>query len=415
VKILYLAHRIPYPPNKGDKIRSFHEIEYLSREHELHLVAFCDRREDLRYAKRLEDYCGSVTLVPTNRFIQTVRAAASMIAGGPFTLGYFSSRGMKRAVSSQLSRHHFDLIFVYCSSMAPYVEGLSTIPKILDFVDSDACKWAQYSGVKKRPMKWVYGLEGDRLKRYESRMIDTFDFSVFVSPREADHLPKRQKHKLLFIQNGIDLDFYQPETRPEKSRDIIFTGVMDYLPNVDAVTYFARDVFPLIRSRFPESRFLIVGSNPVAEVRKLAELPGVIVTGTVPDVRPFVAQARVAVAPLRISQGIQNKILQALAAGLPVVASPNAAAALANLTRFPLTIANSPMAFATAVADYLDQPPMSDRNVEVCRQYLKEHYDWTKNLAALRTALNGLVPQSAKSWPEVSSSVMVADGAGSLQ
>jgi sugar transferase (PEP-CTERM/EpsH1 system associated) len=411
MKILYLAHRIPYPPNKGDKIRSFHEINHLSREHELHLLAFCDNAEDLQYAQHLENYCRSVTLVPINPFIQKLKAGISILAGRPFSLGYFDSTRMKRAIQRELANHRFDLIFVYCSSMAPYVEAIRGIPKILDFVDSDACKWAQYAAVRKGPMRWTYGLEAERLKRYETQMIEEFDFSVFVSPREADHLSRRQQNRVLFIQNGIDLDYYRPERRSHASRDIIFTGVMDYFPNVDAVTYFAHEIFPSLRQRFPDARFVIVGSNPVPAVRKLAALPGVVVTGTVPDVRHFIAQSRVAVAPLRISQGIQNKILQALAGGLPVVASPNAVAGLPHLTRAPLTIAENSQAFIAAVGEYLSRPMLSQAEVRSCHHALKQHHDWAKNLNAFQAAMNAVTPRLQRSRGHVEG--VVAAGVGS--
>jgi sugar transferase (PEP-CTERM/EpsH1 system associated) len=260
-------------------------------------------------------------------------------------------------------------------------------------------------------MKWIYGLEAERLKRYETQMIDEFDFSVFVSAREADHLSERQQSRVLLIQNGIDLDFYRPEKRRPRSRDIVFTGVMDYFPNVDAVTYFAHEIFPSLRQRFPDARFVIVGSNPVSAVRKLAALPGVVVTGAVPDVRHFIAQSRVAVAPLRISQGIQNKILQALAGGLPVVASPNAVAGLPHLTRVPLTIAEDSKAFIAAVGEYLSRPLLSQAEVQSCRQELKRHHDWGTNLGAFQAAMNTLAPRLQKSWRHIGA--VVTAGVGS--
>jgi glycosyltransferase involved in cell wall biosynthesis len=229
-------------------------------------------------------------------------------------------------------------------------------------------------------------------------MIDEFDFSAFVSEREADHLPEQQRKKVLYVQNGIDLDSYKPETSKKPSHNIVFTGVMDYFPNVDAVMFFSTRVFPRIRQRFPDARFFIVGSNPVRAVRDLASIPGIVVTGTVPDVRPFLAQAHVSVAPLRISQGIQNKILQALAAGLPVVASPNAAAGLSHTANLPLVIAEKEAAFAQAVMDFLARPRLSAEEIRRCRRQLKTHYHWSKNLDMFEKAIKSLTPDLDPSW-----------------
>src|SRR5262249_22312321 len=207
--ILYLAHRVPYPPNKGDKIRSFHEIKHLSRSHELHLLAFCDRREDLRYRTQLLKYCRTVTLIPLSRWAQRAKAVISMLVGEPWTLGYFRCGAMRRAVEKQLAQKRLDLIFVYSSSMAPYVKSVEWMPKILDFVDSDAGKWSQFAAATRAPLSWLYQYEARRLKKFEIRMIDTFDCCSFVSPRETDHLPLSQTtRKPVYVQNGIDLEFY---------------------------------------------------------------------------------------------------------------------------------------------------------------------------------------------------------------
>ena len=384
MRILYLAHRVPYPPNKGDKIRSFHEIRHLGRLHELHLLAFCDRKEDLQYENDLLQYCRTVKLIPLSRWVQKLRAAGAMLAGRPWTLGYFSSRAMRLAVEQKLAENQFDMIFAYSSSMAPYVEPVKSVPKILDFVDSDAGKWSQFAAATRAPFNWIYGYEARRLKEFEIRMIDTFDCCSFVSPRETEHLPlHRTSRKPFYIQNGIDLDFYDAPPRTTVSQTIIFIGALDYFPNIDAVTYFATEVFPIVREKVAGTRFMIVGSRPGARVLRLARLPGVTVEGDVKDVRPFIAEARVSVAPLRISQGIQNKVLEALALGLPVVASTNAAAGLPSTDGLPLAIARDTAAFAQSVCEFLSQPPLTAERIKTCREQLRRHHDWSTNLGVL--------------------------------
>jgi sugar transferase (PEP-CTERM/EpsH1 system associated) len=380
--ILYLAHRVPYPPNKGDKIRSFHEIKHFSRSHEVDLMAFCDRREDLQYKTELLKYCRTVTLVPLSPWVQRAKAVSSMLVGEPWTLGYFRSRSMLRAVETQLAKKRFDMIFVYSSSMAPYVKAVDRIPKILDFVDSDAGKWSQFAAATRAPLSWVYRYEAQKLKSFEIRMIDTFDCCSFVSPRETDHLAlDRTTRKPVYVQNGIDLEFYDAPGRSADLQTILFVGALDYFPNVDATTFFATEVFPAVREKFPRAKFLIVGSRPGARVLKLGRLPGVSVQGDVKDVRPFIAQARVSVAPLRISQGIQNKVLEALAAGLPVVASQNAAAGLPLLQDLPLAIARDTAGFVESVCQFLTQPPLTPERIRTCREQLRRHHDWARNLS----------------------------------
>jgi len=283
VKILYLAHRIPYPPNKGDKIRSFHEIKHFSRNHQLHLLAFDDNPGDARHADALLRLCSTVEIVPLDSRRQSTRALLSMLSGNPWTLGYFRSPEMQRKVAAKLK--DANLAFVYSSSMAPYVAN-APVPKVLDFVDSDAAKWQQYS--ERKSPSFLYSYEAHRLAQFEQQMTARFDFSVFVSPREAEHLPKSDR--IRFITNGIDLDFYQPINTNTKSHDIIFTGLMDYFPNIDAAVFFARDVFPLIRSRVPDARFVIAGARPSASVKRLIRIPGVTITGTVPDIRSPVSR-----------------------------------------------------------------------------------------------------------------------------
>jgi sugar transferase (PEP-CTERM/EpsH1 system associated) len=403
LKILYVAHRIPFPPNKGDKIRSFNEVRFLARNHEVHRLAFCDRADDLRYRDALLPYCRSVTLIPLVPWIQKLKSAGAVLRGQPLTLGYFGSRIMRQTVRKKLAEGGIDVVFAYSSSMSQYADHAQAMPKVLDLVDSDAAKWQQYAAAKKAPVRWLYSYEASRLKHFEIDMLDRFDACLFVSSREAQNLPPdRCFSTVAFVQNGIDLDYYKPIVR-QPSDSIVFTGAMDYFPNIDAVTYFATEIMPLIRRRFSASQFLIVGSRPTRQVKKLATLPGVVVTGEVPDVRPFIARAHVAVAPLRISQGVQNKILEALATGLRVVTTTAAESGLACIEDLPLLVANDAQSFAECVCDCLRQPPLTIQQVERCRKLLREHYDWDSNLNTLETLLRSLKAKHGKPAAAVAS------------
>jgi polysaccharide biosynthesis protein PslH len=388
VKILYLAHRVPYPPNKGEKIRAFNELRHFSKKHEVHLAAFYDRPEDGSHAESLRSYCRDVLLVPLRPAQQMLRAAASMLKGQPWTLGYFHSPMMRRMVESKLKDIRFDAIFVYSSSMAQYVLHADGIPRILDFVDSDATKWGQYAGHKPAAVSWLYRSEHRRLAEFERAMAERFEASVFVAAREADHLVRNggPADKLHFIQNGIDLDFFQPQAVADGPPAIVFTGAMDYFPNVDAVVFFSKQILPRIQARRADAHFVIVGSSPTAEVLGLEKLPGVRVTGGVKDIRPYLAGAAVSVVPLRISRGIQNKLLEALAMGVPVVATSNAADSIRGLESLPVTVANSPEEFAEGVLRSLDRR-LTPEEIEQCRSHLGKYYNWEVNLESFERLL----------------------------
>ena len=382
-RILFLSHRVPYPPNKGDKIRSFNEIRYLSRKHEIHLLAFCDNPEEMQYREVLKELCKTVELIPLSRWRQCLHAGFAMLRGRPWSLGYFSSSRMQRAVTGALGNRSFDLIFVYCSSMAPYALE-ARIPRILDFVDSDSLKWKQYSESRPAPLNWLFGYEARKLSRFELNMVDAFDHTFFVSRLEVEgRLTKDLESKVSFMQNGIDLEFFTPPSTKSEALAVAFTGAMDYYPNIDAALFFAHDIFPRIRSVYSNASFLIIGSNPGAEIQKLASVPGITVTGTVKDIRPYLAQCRAAVVPLRIAQGIQNKILEALASGLPVITTPVAAGALVSADALPITVASSPDEFARAALECLGKAPLPSAAVQACRKHLRLYYDWETNLSAL--------------------------------
>jgi sugar transferase (PEP-CTERM/EpsH1 system associated) len=278
--------------------------------------------------------------------------------------------------------------------MAPYVAE-AAIPKVLDFVDSDASKWNQYAERKAWPASSLYGSEGRRLAGFELAMTRSFDASVFVSSREATHLEDPSvREKLHFIQNGVDLEFFRPKQPSPSTATIVFTGAMDYYPNVDGVDYFANKVFPLVRQHADQARFLIVGSRPVRRVQRLAGLTGVEVTGTVPDIRPYLAEAAVAVAPLRIAQGIQNKVLEALAMGIPVVSTSKAAAGIQGLKDLPVTVADEPEGQAHEVLRLLSRGRLSQEEVARTRNCLREHYSWDHNMLAFEDLFEKIAASS---------------------
>ena len=403
-KILFLAHRIPYPPNKGDKIRSWHMLKYLAGRHEVHLGAFVDDADDWQHAEFLRGVCKDVHLVGLNPRAARLASLTSLSRGEPLSLGYYRSGAMQRWVSAKLA-DGFDSVFLFSSPMAQFILGRTdpSVRLVMDFVDIDSDKWTQYARHRRGPMRWIYGREARTLAAFERRVADAVDASTFVSAAEAEMFkgmaPERAA-SICAVNNGVDHGFFSPDrayANPyEGGPVLVFTGAMDYWANVEAVVWFARDVLPLIQARRPEVRFCIVGSKPAAAVEALAGLPGVTVTGRVEDVRPYIAHAEAVVAPLRVARGVQNKVLEGMSMARPVVATPQAAEGIDCLPGRELWLAEGNAGFAEACLDAL----VSDQRNAVmtrARARILKSYDWDAALATLNDLLiapgHGNVPE----------------------
>ncbi|HWQ34601.1 MAG TPA: TIGR03087 family PEP-CTERM/XrtA system glycosyltransferase [Blastocatellia bacterium] len=399
MKILCLTHRTPYPPQKGTQVRPFRVLSTLAeRGHEVHLLAFAETIEELSAQVELAKFCASVTLVPRHRRSSSVKAALNLLSPKPLSFGYFGSRAMRRAVRRVVEEHGIEAVYVWSSTMTQYVPAELASRAVIDMGDVDSEKYRDYARELNWPMSWVYGIEWKRLRRYEYRIIRTHAHTVLIAPREIallDELDEFTRHtRLHSITNGVDLERFRPDafppfapeslppgerrflTDPEAVR-IVFTGAMDYYPNVEAVRYFAEEVLPLIRQREPRAEFLIVGSDPTPEVIRLAEQPGVKVTGFVKDVRPYLAAATVCVIPLRIARGVQNKALEAMASGRAVVASPDVVAGLKAEDGEHLLVARDTAEYAAAVLKLIADAAFREELGEAARRFVEDEYNWT--------------------------------------
>jgi sugar transferase (PEP-CTERM/EpsH1 system associated) len=364
MRILFLAHRLPYPPDKGDKIRSFWALKTLSKRHEIDLFCFYDDPQDESQIANLRRYCQACYAEPLSFLGSRARALSALVGGRPFSKAFFCSRTMTRRVAEAVQARSYDLVFIFGSSMAQYAEPWPNLPRILDLVDVDSDKWVQYSRHSRGPRSWFWKLEGRRLETYECALVHSFSNTLLCTEAEAQLLRSKAPNGMInVLQNWLDMDYYRPAAVPvpDKLRSlqpyVIFTGTMDYFPNVDAVQFFCREVLPLIRSQVPKLHFVVAGRNPSAQVLRLAADSAIYVTGTVPDIRPYLRGAAVAVAPMRIARGVQNKILEALAMDVPVVASSAAADALPQDLASLLAAEAEPRLLAASVVGYLVDPP----------------------------------------------------------
>lgn len=392
LSILALVHRVPFPPNKGEKIRAYQELKFLAEQgHHIDLLTFADVKEDRSYGPELSKICRRVRIIPKNKKLGRLRSGWTLPVGRPLSVGYFHSFRMSRVLSRWLDETHYDVAFCYSSPMAEYVRHLA-LPKVMDFVDVDSDKWRQYAEHTKQPMKSVYKLEAHLLSDYERAIAESFEASVLVSEAEVGAFRKVAPgaKQIVSVPNGVDTAFFGQTVRtpePAERPLLVFVGQMDYFANVDAVIWFANSVFPRIRAKRPSARFRIVGRAPTAEVKALADLPGVEVTGGVADVRDHLAVATIAVAPLRIARGIQNKVLEAMAACVPVVASPNAFEGIDGVAGEDALVAESEAPMAQAVERVLSEPGLGVALAKKARTLVEQRYAWAPAMARLEALL----------------------------
>lgn len=392
-RLLFLCHRIPFPPEKGEKIRAWHMLEHLARDWAVDLGCLVDDRADFDHVPALRQVCASVEARWTGTRLQAAsRALMQVRPGRPLSLGWFRDPGLRAWTAEHLAGGRHDAVFVYSSAMAPYVMGAQRpgLRRVLDMVDVDSEKWRAYATSARPPMRQVWAREARTLLAFERKAAADFERTLFVSAAEAEHfsaLAPECAGKVDHVDNGVELSRFDPDVPrenpyPAGRRALVFTGTMDYRPNVEAVSWFAREVMPLIA----DADFHIVGANPSPAVRALAQLRGVHVTGTVPDVRPYLAHANVAVAPLRIARGIQNKVLEAMAMARPVVASPEAFEGVRAMAGRDVLVAQGAFETAQRVREVLDgaHPKLGAAG----RLAVMSGHDWRATLQRLDLAMD---------------------------
>ena len=389
--LLFLVHRIPYPPNKGDKIRSFNILRHLSRSYRVHLGAFVDDPYDMRYCDKVEALCASTCLLPLSSTRAKIRSLSGLIRKTALSPHYFYDKRMQQWVASRMASVNPQRVFVYSSPMAQYVlgENSSKIRRVIDFVDVDSDKWSQYADRKAWPLSWLYRREAAMLLQFERDIAMKFDASLFVSADEAAlsrKLVPEAASSINHFDNGVDHEFFTPDRDYDDPyggcRDaLVFTDAMDYWANIDAVKWFAQEVFPKVLSEVETARFFIIGARPSREVQELSALPGVSVVGAVKDIRPYLAYARAAVAPLRIARGVQNKVLEAMAMARPIVATRGAVAGIDITGEDGVAIADNSDEFSGKIIRLLQSSGPSEFNNS--RDWVCKRYDWEYNLQKL--------------------------------
>lgn len=391
--LLLLIHRIPYPPNKGDKIRSYHLLKHLAQRYRVHLATFVDDPDDWQHTATVAALCASSHFAPLNPKLARVRSLGALLADRSLSLDYYRDAGVARWVATTMAATGCRRVLVFSSAMAQYAEPYPQARRVVDLCDVDSDKWRQYAEQKSWPMSALYAHEAKQLLAYERRVARECDAALLVSAPEAElfrQLAPDSADRIGFFNNGVDTAYFSPDpgfANPYFVGDLplVFCGAMDYWPNVDAVSWFATEVFPSVLARHPQARFVIVGARPSPQVQALGKLERVTVTGTVPDVRPYTAHAAVCVAPLRIARGIQNKVLEAMAMARTVVVSPQALEGIKATPGHDLLLADGAVAFTAAVNAALAAPDPAMG--PAARATVVGHYGWDSNLAPVAALL----------------------------
>lgn len=396
--VLYLVHRIPFPPNKGDKVRSYHLLKHLAAQHRVFLGTFIDDPEDAVHVERVRTMCADLHVAELSPRLAKLRSLKGLWTNQALSLGYYSDKRLRSWVDQILLEQKIDAIVIFSSVMAQYIDCLSKPggPTVLvDFVDVDSAKWTQYADNHKWPMSWVYKREGLRLLDFERAVAASAKRSFFVTNNEAElfrQLAPNSSDRLEVISNGVDADFFSTDLSfaspfgtnitHESHLSVVFTGAMDYWPNIDAVNWFVASILPELRRRWPSLCFYIVGRNPPATVLTLA-CDFVVVTGTVTDVRPYLQYASVVVAPLRIARGIQNKVLEAMSMSRPVVASRSCVDAIDARSEEGLIPADTATDFVREISALLQDPDRAAEMGRLGRERVMATYSWQAHLGRM--------------------------------
>jgi polysaccharide biosynthesis protein PslH len=394
--LLFLTQRIPYPPIKGEKIRPLQILQHLRKSYNVHLGCLVDDPHDVQHIETVQNLCTSSYFAQIDRGRAKITCLSGLLTGEPLSVVFYRDRGLANWVRQIIREIKPQIIFVCSSNMAPYILDLRTeaTPCLVDLADVDSEKWKSYAETAAFPMNWVYRREGRKVAELEARIARECDWSVFVSDPEADLFRKLQPQfweKIRAVSNGVDLDYFDPAHPFDapydmNSANFVFTGTMDYPPNVDAVTWFAQEILPVIRRSIPGAQFHIVGASPAPQVKVLEAIAGVFVSGRVADVRPYVAHATACVAPMRIARGIQNKVLEAMAMGRPTVVTADALEGINAEPGADLLLANDVDEFAKACLACAE-PGAAALGDNARRRVLRE-YAWPQQLKRFDAFLN---------------------------
>lgn len=380
VRVLYLAARFPFPALKGDQVRAYHQLRLLGKRHRITLVAFSEGPVAPGDRAHVEGFCERVVTVPIARTHMARALATNALSPLPLQALLYRVPAMRSALRG-LHGERFDLVHVQLARMAQHAADVDA-PAVLDLIDALSLNMQRRAAAQRGPLRALFAHEAARMRRYERRLCETFAAVTVVSPVDRDAIGPYAN--LAVNGNGVDADAFAPGREPRTPGALVFSGNMGYFPNVNAVTWFAQAVLPHVKAEVPEVTFTIVGTQPPAAVRALAARdPAITVTGFVDDVRPYLARATACVAPMRTGTGMQNKVIEAMACGTPLVATPFALGAIAATHERELLVADDTAAFAAQTVRLLRDAALRERLAGAARTLVERRYSWERSVGAL--------------------------------
>ena len=394
--LLLLTHRIPYPPNKGDKIRSWFLLKNLCENWTVHLGCFVDDPDDLQHVEFLQNMTASSVIVEIDPGRAKLKSLTGLLSGEALSLTFYRSKKMSDFVAQVRAANDIKVQMAFSSGVAPFLMP-SEIPTVIDFCDSDAEKWRAYGQQRKGLGAFIYGREANILARKEREFQNQASHSFAITKAEADIFNDREgvETRVDYWENGVDTHYYDPDADFENAdvgrNDLVFVGAMDYAPNIEGVSWFCETIWPSLKQRYPALTFAIVGSKPTRKVEQLGQLDGVKVTGRVEDVRPWLQSAKLVVTPLLVARGIQNKVLEAMAMAKPVISSQAAATGIHALVREEICVTQNGEDMISQIAEFLENPDKAAKIGHAARQRVVRDYSWPAKLERLDKCLHGLI------------------------
>ena len=385
-RILYVTHRVPWPPDRGDRIRTWNVLKFLAGRASVDLACLADESASGDTLQELRKVTNQLAVIPhSGRF---VRGAVSMLCGRTVTEGLFESPALSSVLREWSSRTRYDAVLASSSGVARYLFPpcvTADTKRWVDLIDVDSQKWLDYAKTASFPMSLVYRTEGHRLRNVECQLAETCDRLLVVSEAERDlFLSFCPTDRISAVSNGVDYEYFVPQAGvTSEAHSCAFVGVMNYKPNADAAIWFAQNVWPQIRQRYPEAKFYVVGKSPMMEVRALQSIGGIAVTGSVPDVRPWLLRSTCAVVPLQIARGVQNKVLEAMACGRPVICSSEPLKGLAAEPGVHLLKADSAAEWVTSISRVFNDKQLQNELGGAAVNWVRQHYSWNSALAML--------------------------------
>lgn len=377
--LLYLVHRVPYPPNRGDRIRSYHLLRFLAERYNVFLACLADEPVSHNTRSTLSELCAEVSIIRLGRR-RWLRAGTSLLCGRSLTEGLFYSPQLMKDIDQWSRRINFSSVVVYCSSMAPYLRAplLSDVPTVVDLVDVDSQKFYDYAKLARFPKRLILSTEGRRVRQLECQLAKRATAITFVSDAEAALFRTVCREGTCYgVPNGVDLDYFSnAHLSCVKPNHCVFLGALDYHANADGLHWFCHHAWSLVRHTFPDATLSIVGRNPGPAILRLAQIPGVSVVGSVFDVRPYLSAATVSLAPLRVARGVQNKVLESMAMSVPVIASPQALVGLDVQSNVHVMSSQSAEDWAFAIQRIFTDPSWRRELSQAGRQYVELHHHW---------------------------------------